>query len=137
MQVKKMEGCCWLQKDKQKNNIRRISKIFWTNLRDTVLDDIGFRLRVSSTTNAWGLYWKNKHAIRIKECTCNIPTSNGDIFRDLQGKVCLIWVDDIVVFSTNLQKHISNLKLVFQRLRETNVKIRLDKSEYLRKEVGF
>lgn len=36
-----------------------------------------------------------------------------------------------------LQEHITNLKKVFQRLRETNFKIQLDKSEFLRKEVNY
>lgn len=59
------------------------------------------------------------------------------ILHGLQNETCLVYLDDIIVFSTLLQEHIVNLKLVFQRLREVNFKIQLDKSEFLRREVSY
>lgn len=44
---------------------------------------------------------------------------------------------DIIIFSTLLQEHISNIKAVFQRLIDNNMKIQLDKSEFLGKTVEF
>lgn len=56
----------------------------------------------------------------------------------LQGvENSLVYLDDILVFSTSLQEHIINLKKVFQRLRETNFKIQMDKSEFLKHETPF
>ena len=46
-------------------------------------------------------------------------------------------MDDIIVYSTSLQEHILNLTKVFQRLRQSNLKIQLDKSEFLQKQVAF
>ena len=42
-----------------------------------------------------------------------------------------------MVFSKSLQEHLQHLKLVFDELRKYNLKIQLDKSEFLRKEVPF
>lgn len=60
-----------------------------------------------------------------------------NILRGIQNEQCLVYLDDIIVFSTSLQEHIERLKNVFQRLRESNFKIQLDKSEFLRKEVAY
>lgn len=36
-------------------------------------------------------------------------------------KICLVCLDDMVVFSTSLQEHISNLKIIFQTLRNAEI----------------
>nr|CAI5823027.1 unnamed protein product [Callosobruchus analis] len=46
-------------------------------------------------------------------------------------------MDDVIIFSSSLTEHISNLKLVFRKLRESKLKIQPDKCEFLRKEVEF
>ena len=55
----------------------------------------------------------------------------------LQGIRCFVYLDDIVIYSHNLQTQIENLKLVFQKLREFNLKLQPDKCEFLRREVGY
>jgi transposase InsO family protein len=45
--------------------------------------------------------------------------------------------DDNIVFSTSLQEHVVNLEKVFQRLRESNFKIQMDKSEFLKLETAY
>lgn len=52
-----------------------------------------------------------------------------NVLRGLQNVICLVYLDDIIVFSTSLQEHMVNLEKVFQRLRESNFKIQMDKSE--------
>lgn len=60
-----------------------------------------------------------------------------DVLKDLIGTVCLVYLDDIIVYSTSLQEHMLNLRKVFERLRESNLKIQLDKSVFLHKECEF
>lgn len=60
-----------------------------------------------------------------------------NVLKDLQNHVCLVYLDDIIVFSTSLQEHILNLEKVFRKLRESNFKIQMDKSEFLKLETEF
>lgn len=60
-----------------------------------------------------------------------------NVLRDLQNKICLVYLDDIIVFSVSLQEHIVNLGKVFKRLRESNFKIQMDKSEFLKLETPY
>lgn len=50
---------------------------------------------------------------------------------------CTTYMDDILVFSTSLQEHIINLRAIFNRLRNSNLKIQMDKSEFLKHETPY
>jgi hypothetical protein len=60
-----------------------------------------------------------------------------NVLKDLQNVICLVYLDDIIVFSTSLQEHMINLEKVFQKLRESNFKIQMDKSEFLKLETAY
>lgn len=59
------------------------------------------------------------------------------VLHGLIGKTCLVYMDDVIVFSTSLQEHIEKLSKVFDRFRKCKLKIQLDKSDFLRKEAEF
>lgn len=48
-----------------------------------------------------------------------------------------VYLDDILICSTLLQQHLDRLKGVLQSLRDTKLKVQLNKSESLRKEVAY
>lgn len=60
-----------------------------------------------------------------------------NVLKDLQNVVCLVYLDDIIVFSTSLQEHMVNLEKVFTKLRESNFKVQMDKSEFLKLETAY
>ncbi|KAI5756150.1 hypothetical protein M8J77_022526 [Diaphorina citri] len=59
------------------------------------------------------------------------------VLRGLKNHICLVYLDDIIIYSVTLVEHINNLKSVFDRLREARFKVQLDKSEFLKKEVSY
>lgn len=73
----------------------------------------------------------------LKNAPATFQRVMDHVLRDLQHKVCLVYMDDIIIFSTTLEEHIKNLRSVFQKLREAKFKVQLDKSEFLCKEVEF
>ncbi|CAK1577917.1 unnamed protein product [Parnassius mnemosyne] len=60
-----------------------------------------------------------------------------NILRGLQNHICLVYLDDIIVFSTSLQEHMVNLDKVFSRFRESNFKFQMEKSEFLKHETAY
>lgn len=60
-----------------------------------------------------------------------------NILREHIGKTCLVYMDDIIIYSTSLQEHLNNLKKILDTLRFYNLKVKLDKCEFLQKEVAF
>lgn len=59
------------------------------------------------------------------------------ILGDLIGSTCLVYLDDIIIFSTSLQNHLTDIRQVFERLRSANFKLQVSKSDFLRREVNF
>ena len=51
--------------------------------------------------------------------------------------ICLVYLDDIIVHSRNLSAHLNQLRLLFDRLSVTGLKLKVSKSKLLRTEVGF
>lgn len=60
-----------------------------------------------------------------------------NVMTGLQGEQCLVYMDDVIVYSATLEEHIERLDNVFNRLSEANLKIQPDKCEFLRKEVAY
>ncbi len=73
----------------------------------------------------------------LKNAPATFQSIMDSILRGIQNEKCLVYLDDIIIFSTSLQEHLNNLRNVFQRLRDSNFKIQLDKSEFLRREVAY
>lgn len=63
--------------------------------------------------------------------------ANSNVLREYIGKICYVYLDDIIIYSTSLEEHIDALNKIFQRLREVNLKVQLDKTEFLKKETEF
>lgn len=58
-----------------------------------------------------------------------------NVLLGFQGIHCLVYLYDIriIIYSTNLLEHIVKLKKIFDGLRQTNLKVTLDKCEFLKK----
>ena len=61
----------------------------------------------------------------------------NNVLRGLQNEICSVYLDDIIIFLTPLKEHVDRLKLVFERLKQSNFKVQLDKSEFLHKKVAY
>lgn len=73
----------------------------------------------------------------VKNGPANFQRALDDIFREHIGVRCLIYLDDIIIFGRTEEEHFKNLQLVFETLEKANVKIQLDKCEFLKTEVEF
>lgn len=88
-----------------------------------------------STEN--GHYEFSRMPFGLKTAPATFQRAMDNVLRGLQGIHCLVYLDDILIYSSNLSDHIMKLRTVFDRLRQTNLKIQLDKSEFLRKEILY
>jgi hypothetical protein len=56
---------------------------------------------------------------------------------DYNLKICCIFIDDIIVFGKTYEEHLRNLQLIFQRIREANLKLNHNKCELLKRKVKY
>lgn len=73
----------------------------------------------------------------LKNAPSTFQRVMDNVLGELQGNTCLCYMDDIIIFSTSLQEHINSLQKVFERLKQANLKVQLDKSEFLHREIAF
>src|SRR5690349_1492041 len=60
-----------------------------------------------------------------------------DIFRDLIGKTVVIYLDDILIFSSNLAQHQAHVREVLERLQQHGLFAKLEKCAFHLPEVEF
>ena len=46
-------------------------------------------------------------------------------FAGLEPEVCLVYLDDIIVYSRNLDSHLDRLKRLFERLSRAGLKLKI------------
>lgn len=59
------------------------------------------------------------------------------VLQGLNGKICFVYLDNIIVFGSIQEEHNDNLIKFFNRLREVGLKLQPDKCKYLRPEIDF
>ena len=72
---------------------------------------------------------------------CNAPATFSRLMdRVLSGlhwETCLFYLDDIIVFSSTWEEHLTPLRQVFQRLRHADLKLGAEKCTFAAKEVSY
>lgn len=73
----------------------------------------------------------------LKNAPAIFQRSIDDVLRHHIEKRCFVYIDDVINFERTLEEHLDNLKIVLQTLHEANLKVQLDKSEFLHHSVEF
>ena len=72
---------------------------------------------------------------------CNSPATFQRLMdctmAGLNYEICLLYLDDIIVFSRDLHTHLERLELIFERLRQANLKLKPSKCCLLQRKVEF
>lgn len=59
------------------------------------------------------------------------------VLRNLTYKICLIYLDDILIYSRTFEEHLTNLRQVFDRLRHANLKLKPSKCNFACQKVTY
>ena len=72
---------------------------------------------------------------------CNAPVTfqqaMDSVLRDLTLSCVLVYLDNITVFSSTFANHLNHLCSVFQRLRETGLKLKPSKCSFFKEQLEF
>lgn len=72
---------------------------------------------------------------------CNAPATfqrlMESVLRGLNFKTALCYIDDIVVYSGTFHQHLVDLREVFDRLREANLKLKISKCKFCAKQIEY
>jgi len=72
---------------------------------------------------------------------CNAPATFQRLMdvamTGLNFEICLVYLDDIIVFSKDVPTHLKRLEMLFQRLQAAGLKLKPSKCSLLKRSVGF
>ena len=72
---------------------------------------------------------------------CNAPPTFQRLMQNCLGELnltyCLIYLDDVIVFSQTEEEHLVRMRVVFDKLREHGLKLKPSKSEVFRTEINY
>ncbi|RWR99798.1 Retrovirus-related Pol polyprotein from transposon 17.6-like protein, partial [Dinothrombium tinctorium] len=72
---------------------------------------------------------------------CNAPATfqrlMNDVLRSYINRICVVYLDDIIVFSKTFDEHIQRLHKIFNALSEANLSFQPDKCEFCKTEINY
>ena len=78
-----------------------------------------------------GLYQYKRMPMGMKNAGAAFQRKMEIVLRGLLGKICAVYLDDIIVFSVDLKTHLKNLRMVLQRLLDAGITLRLSKCVFM------
>jgi hypothetical protein len=72
---------------------------------------------------------------RLKNAPPTFQRAMNIIFSNVPHE--LVYMDDIIIFSDNLNEHVKHLRQVFELLKKHNLRMQLDKTEFCKRELLF
>ena len=84
-----------------------------------------------------GLYEFNVLPMGLSNSAGTFQRVMMEVFRNLNWKFVLIYLDDVIVFSNSFTEHVDHLRQVFQKLRDANSKLNPKKCVFGQEKVRY
>ena len=84
-----------------------------------------------------GLYEFNVMPFGLRNAPSTFQRLMEFVLTGLQWSICLIYLDDVIIFSKNFDDHLRRMEEVFGKLREAGLKLKPQKCRFLQKEVTY
>ena len=93
--------------------------------------------RTGFTVGALGFWEYNKMPFGLSNSPTTYQRVVEECLGDLNMKICVVYIDDLIIFSRTFEEHLDNLEKVFNKLREYQLKLAPEKCHFFRTKVEF
>ena len=84
-----------------------------------------------------GLYEFQRLPFGLKKAPATFSQLMVSVLQGLIWKICLVFLDDVIVYSQDFQGHLQGLGTVFDRLRQANLQLKPKKCEFGKETIRF
>ena len=84
-----------------------------------------------------GVYEFNRLAFGMVNASMTFQSLMTKVLKNLNFKIALVYIDDVLVFSKDFDQHLHHLDLVFTNLRKANLKLHPAKCKFATKQVKY
>ena len=85
----------------------------------------------------WGLYQWTRIPFGLKNAPAVFQRYMEDTLHDFRDDFAMPYLDDIIVYSTDLESHLQHLSKVLKRVKEKGLKLKLQKCTFFAREVKY
>ena len=97
-------------------------------------DDIS---KTAFTTSRYGLWEWTVMPFGLTNAPATFQRNMDSILAGLKWWICLVYIDDVLVYSTSFDLHLVDLELMLSAIQQFHVTLRLDKCKFFMTEIGF
>ena len=95
------------------------------------------KCRTAFTVGPLGFWEFNRLPFGLSNAPATYQRLIEQCLGDLNMKICAIYLDDLIIFSSTLEEHLERLDIVLRRLKECNLKLNLKKCKFLQTKVKY
>jgi hypothetical protein len=93
--------------------------------------------RTSFTMGPLGFYEYNKMPFGLTNSPATYQRHMEDVLGDMNLKTCIIYLDDLIVYSDTFEQHIERLDKILTRLKNCDLKLAPEKCFFFKERVSF
>ena len=86
---------------------------------------------------AIGFYKRDRMPFRLTSAIATFQQLMETCLSDLNLNWCIIYLDDIIIFSKDLANHLARLEAMFQKLEEAGLKLKLSKCKLFQWQITY
>ena len=93
--------------------------------------------KYTAFSTPWALFEWLRIPFGLKNAPAAFQKFINQALSGLLDKICLAYLDDILIYGKNFKEHKQNLRRVLKRLKSKGVKLRVDKCDFVKPEVRY
>ena len=93
--------------------------------------------KTAFTVGPMGFYECNRMPFGLTNSPATFQYLMEKVVGDLNMRSCLVYLDDVVLFSNTLEDHLSRLKEILNRLQTAGLKLKPSKCHFLQKRLKY
>ena len=95
------------------------------------------KCQTAFTVGPLGFFEYNKMPFGLSNSPATYQRLMEECLGSLNMKICVIYLDDLIIFSDTFEQHLERLDIVLTRLQQCNLKLSPDKCYFLQERVKF